>query len=86
MQAALFKGSGTGDNKVAPAELRGSARALGLLCNTLLQSENDSGTTAANLLARHLINESYPAPRNAGARLYFVVFTAISLRCFFGPG
>mmetsp|Transcript_44050 Transcript_44050/g.143263 ORF Transcript_44050/g.143263 Transcript_44050/m.143263 type:complete len:92 (+) Transcript_44050:191-466(+) len=34
-------------------------RALGLFGNTALQSENDSGTTAANLLARHLVNELY---------------------------
>lgn len=51
-------GSGTG---VAASELRSSCRAYGLFANTVLQSENDSGTTTANLLARHLINELYLA-------------------------
>ena len=32
---------------------------MGLFANTVLQSENDSGTTTANLLARLLINELY---------------------------
>ena len=50
------QGEGTG---VAPSELRSSCRAFGLFANTVLQSENDSGTTTANLLARHLINEVY---------------------------
>jgi len=49
-------GEGTG---VAASDLRSSCRALGLFANTVLQSENDSGTTTANLLARHLINEVY---------------------------
>jgi hypothetical protein len=50
------KGEGTG---VAPSELRSACRAMGLFGNTVLQSENDSGTTSVNLLARHLINEFY---------------------------
>lgn len=50
------KGEGTG----TPASpLRSSCRAFGLFANTVLQSENDGGTTTANLLARHLINELY---------------------------
>ena len=49
-------GSGSG---VAASELRSSCRAMGLFGNTVLQSENDSGTTSLNLLARHLINELY---------------------------
>ena len=49
-------GEGTG---VAASEMRSACRALGLFANTVLQSENDSGTTTANLLARHLINEAY---------------------------
>ena len=49
-------GEGTG---VAASTLRSSCRALGLFANTVLQSENDSGSTAVNLLARHLINEFY---------------------------
>ena len=39
--------------------MRSACRAFGLFANTVLQSENDSGTTTANLLARHLINELY---------------------------
>ena len=50
------QGEGTG---VPASDLRSSCRALGLFANTVLQSENDSGTTTANLLARHLINELY---------------------------
>ena len=50
------QGEGTG---VAPSEARSACRAFGLFANTVLQSENDSGTTTANLLARHLINEAY---------------------------
>ena len=50
------KGEGTG---VLPAELRSACRAMGLFGNTVLQSENDSGTTSVNLLARHLVNEFY---------------------------
>jgi len=49
-------GSGTG---VAASDLRSSCRAYGLFANTVLQSENDSGSTTANLLARHLVNEVY---------------------------
>jgi hypothetical protein len=49
-------GEGTG---VAASALRSSCYAFGLFANTVLQSENDSGTTTANLLARHLINELY---------------------------
>lgn len=49
-------GEGTG---VAASPLRSSCYAFGLFANTVLQSENDSGTTTANLLARHLINELY---------------------------
>jgi len=49
-------GEGTG---VAASQLRSSCYAFGLFANTVLQSENDSGTTTANLLARHLINELY---------------------------
>ena len=49
-------GSGTG---VAASELRSSCRAMGLFGNTVLQSENDSSTTAVNLLTRHLVNELY---------------------------
>ena len=50
------QGEGTG---VAASEMRSACRAFGLFGNTVLQSENDSGTTTANLLARHLINEAY---------------------------
>eukprot|EP00962_Isochrysis_galbana_P024701 scaffold7583_cov118-Isochrysis_galbana.AAC.7 len=50
------KGEGTGK---PAAPLRASCRAFGLFANTVLQSENDGGTTTANLLARHLINELY---------------------------
>ena len=64
--ALLEKGvKGKGSNKagegtgVAASPLRSSCRAFGLFANTVLQSENDSGTTAANLLARHLVNEVY---------------------------
>ena len=32
---------------------------MGLFGNTVLQSENDSSTTAVNLLTRHLVNELY---------------------------
>lgn len=55
------KGNGNdgGGSGVPPSELRSSCRALGLFANTVLQSENDSGTTAANLLTRHLVNEFY---------------------------
>ena len=49
-------GAGSG---VAASDLRSSCRAFGLFGNTVLQSENDSGTTTANLLARHMINELY---------------------------
>jgi len=49
-------GEGTG---VAASDLRSSCRAYGLFANTVLQSENDSGTTTPNLLARHLVNEVY---------------------------
>ena len=49
-------GAGTG---VAASDLRSSCRAYGLFANTVLQSENDSGSTTANLLARHLVNEVY---------------------------
>lgn len=49
-------GGGTG---VAAADLRSACRAYGLFANTVLQSENDNGSTTANLLARHLINEVY---------------------------
>uniref|UniRef100_A0A7S4B4V3 Uncharacterized protein n=2 Tax=Chrysotila carterae TaxID=13221 RepID=A0A7S4B4V3_CHRCT len=62
VKEALQKGSkGQGDavKPVPPSELRSFARALGLVSNSLLQSENDSSTTAANLLARHLVNEAY---------------------------
>jgi hypothetical protein len=51
--------TGEGGTGVLPAELRSSCRAMGLFGNTVLQSENDSGTTSVNLLARHLINEFY---------------------------
>ena len=50
------KGEGTG---TPASDLRSACRALGLFANTALQSENDNGTTTANLLARHLINELY---------------------------
>lgn len=50
------KEGGTG---VAASDLRSSCRAYGLFANTVLQSENDSGSTTANLLARHLVNEVY---------------------------
>jgi len=49
-------GGGTG---IPASPLRSSCRALGLFANTVLQSENDSGTTTPNLLARHVINELY---------------------------
>jgi len=49
-------GSGTG---VAASDLRSACYALGLFANSVLQSENDSGTTTANLLARLMINELY---------------------------
>eukprot|EP00965_Chrysotila_dentata_P147180 4859533-Pleurochrysis_carterae.AAC.3 len=55
VKEALQKGSkGQGDavKPVPPSELRSFARALGLVSNSLLQSENDSSTTAANLLVR----------------------------------
>ena len=39
--------------------MRSACRAFGLFANTVLQSENDSGTTPVNLLVRHLINELY---------------------------
>jgi len=51
--------TGEGGTGVLPAELRSSCRAMGLFGNTVLQSENDSGTTSVNLLARHLVNEFY---------------------------
>lgn len=50
------QGEGSG---VAASELRSSCRAMGLFGNTVLQSENDSSTTAVNLLIRHLVNELY---------------------------
>mmetsp|Transcript_74255 Transcript_74255/g.123940 ORF Transcript_74255/g.123940 Transcript_74255/m.123940 type:complete len:281 (+) Transcript_74255:21-863(+) len=50
------KGEGTA---VPASELRSACRAFGLFANTVLQSENDNGSTTANLLARHLINELY---------------------------
>jgi len=67
MPALLEKGvkgkgnakSAEGGSGVPAADLRSSCRAYGLFANTVLQSENDSGTTTANLLARHLINEHY---------------------------
>ena len=49
------------DDGCAASALRSSCYAFGLFANTVLQSENDSGTTTANLLARHLINELYLA-------------------------
>lgn len=58
---ALAKGSrGQGDavKGSLPGKVRSMALALGLFANTALQSENE-GTTTANLLARHLINEYY---------------------------
>lgn len=57
----LEKGSKSQGNAVAavpPSPVRSAARAYGLFANTCLQSEND-GTTTANLLARHLVNEYY---------------------------
>jgi len=39
--------------------VRSFCRALGLFANTVLQSENDNGSTSANLLVRHFINELY---------------------------
>lgn len=60
--AELEKGSkGQGDavKAVSPSASRSAGRAYGLFANTVLQSENDSATTTANLLARHLINEYY---------------------------
>lgn len=51
--------TGEGGTGVLPSELRSSCRAMGLFGNTVLQSENDSGTTSVNLLARHLVNEFY---------------------------
>ena len=51
--------SGEGGTGVPASDLRSACRAYGLFGNTVLQSENDSGTTTANLLARHLINELY---------------------------
>eukprot|EP00325_Prymnesiales_sp_UTEX-LB-985_P010092 CAMPEP_0174713672 /NCGR_PEP_ID=MMETSP1094-20130205/14265_1 /TAXON_ID=156173 /ORGANISM="Chrysochromulina brevifilum, Strain UTEX LB 985" /LENGTH=263 /DNA_ID=CAMNT_0015912873 /DNA_START=63 /DNA_END=854 /DNA_ORIENTATION=+ len=55
------KGSNAqGEGSGTPAsDLRSSCRAMGLFGNTVLQSENDSSTTAVNLLTRHLINELY---------------------------
>jgi hypothetical protein len=50
---------GEGGTGVAASDLRSSCRAYGLFANTVLQSENDSGSTTANLLARHLVNEVY---------------------------
>lgn len=44
---------------VATSDLRTACLAFGLFANTILQSENDNGTTTANLLARHLVNELY---------------------------
>merc|ERR1740124_757680 len=61
-EGAWAKGNsktGEGGTGVLPAELRSSCRAMGLFGNTVLQSENDSGTTSVNLLARHLVNEFY---------------------------
>lgn len=57
-------GSGTG---VAASELRSSCRAMGLFGNTVLQSDNDSSTTAVNLLTRHLVNELYFSMDDAAA-------------------
>jgi len=51
--------SAEGGTGVAASDLRSSCRAYGLFANTVLQSENDSGSTTANLLARHLVNEVY---------------------------
>merc|ERR1719149_526651 len=51
--------TGEGGTGVAASDLRSSCRAYGLFANTVLQSENDSGSTTANLLARHLVNEVY---------------------------
>ena len=50
------KGEGTG---IPASDMRSACRAFGLYANTVLQSENDSGTTPVNLLVRHLINELY---------------------------
>ena len=50
------KGEGTG---IPASDMRSACRAFGLFANTVLQSENDSGTTPVNLLVRHLINELY---------------------------
>jgi len=50
------EGEGSG---VAASELRSACRAMGLFGNTVLQSDNDSSTTAVNLLTRHLVNELY---------------------------
>ena len=55
--ALLEKGSkgkgnskkGEGGSGVAASDLRSACRAYGLFANTVLQSENDSGTTTANL-------------------------------------
>ena len=61
VSAALEKGSrskGDANKAVPPSPLRSSARAMGLICNSLLQSENEA-TTSANLLARHCVNEYY---------------------------
>lgn len=58
------QGEGTG---VAASELRSACRAMGLFGNTVLQSENDSSTTAVNLLVRHLVNELYFSMDDAAA-------------------
>ena len=52
--------TGEGGTGVAASDLRSSCRAYGLFANTVLQSENDSGSTTANLLARHLVNGASP--------------------------
>ena len=52
---------------VAASELRSACRAMGLFGNTVLQSENDSSTTAVNLLTRHLVNELYFTMDDAAA-------------------
>ena len=55
-QGSNAQGEGTG---VAASPMRSSCRALGLFANTVLQSDNDNGTTYANLLVRHFVNELY---------------------------
>ena len=55
-QGSNAQGEGTG---VPASPMRSSCRALGLFANTVLQSDNDNGTTYANLLVRHFVNELY---------------------------